>query len=485
MISEPTRSGRDPDTGPASAAIGFDEFANRALYVVAFGLGAISATQIDLWWLLRAGKDIWHHGQVPLTDQYSHTADGRYWSNHEWLWEAIAYPLHEVGGMPLLSAWTGLTVALTLWLMRRTTTATGYVVPVVLGTSMLLLSISWTTRPQVTSMLLFALTVRLLVAERYAWIPLVFLVWANLHAQVVMGGVILAVALAVASIESVRRRTDASASRTRRLVLATSASAVATLITPLGPRLWTYVLSANGRPGQAQIAEWATAFHPLVSNFLFWALLAAAGLLVVPRPDRLRSWENRVPALATLAMAPLAALAVRNIPFFVVAAAPLLLTLLDSRGRRPVSTVTRWRPALVATAAAAGATVAAVWIAQPPKLAWRPVPPELAATLRACPGPLYNDYNTGAALIWWVPDVRVFADNRQDPYPADVIEASAGLDDHTYRRVFARYDIGCAYLVRSDPLRTLLQDAHWTATYEDSTSVVLVPPEPRATSATE
>jgi hypothetical protein len=456
------------------------------VYVVTFALGCVATAQIDLWWLLRAGQDLWHTGRVPLTDHYSWTADGRYWPNHEWLWEAIAYTLHHVGGMPLLAAWTGATVTATAWLMRRNSQATGYVVPIVLGIALPLMSVSWTIRPQVTSMLLFALTMLLLARERYGWIPPVFLLWANLHAQVVMGGVLLGLALATAVLDALRLRTSQTRRRMLRLALTTVASAALTLVTPLGPRLWAYVLDANGRPGQDRIAEWSTAFDSLVGAAILWPVLAIAVFFAVRRRERISAWSDRIPAVAAVAMAPLAALAIRNIPFFVVAIVPLLMTLLEFRTRDPIGLVARWRPALAGFAALTAAAVVATWIAAPPKLAWHPVSSGLATALRACPGPLYNDYDAGAALIWFVPDVKVFVDNRQDPYPASVIDASMGLRPDDYPRTFATFGIGCALVSPGSALVPALRRDGWTPTYEDSASVVFVPPtSPRATSATE
>lgn len=484
MTSE-SASSPEPEAS-RRGALTFDVFATRVLYVVVFALGAVSTTQVDLWWLLRAGKDVWHTGRVPLTEHYSHTAAGDYWSNHEWLWEAIAYALHHVGGMPMLAAWTGLTVAATAWLIRQASAATGYVVPLVLVIAIPLMSISWTVRPQVTSMLLFAATIRLVQRERYLWVPPLFLLWANLHAQVVMGGILLGATTALAVVEHLGSRSEASRRRALSMTGVSALSAVATLCTPLGPRLWSYVLNANGRPGQSRIAEWDTAFHPLVSNGIFWAFLLAAAICALSRRDRLTSWASSVPLVATVVMTPLAILAVRNIPFFMVAVVPLLMTLLEFRTRKPVGLVSRGRDALVAVAAVATAVVALVWIAAPPDLAWRPVPAPLAATLRACPGPLYNNYNDGAALIWWVPEVKVFVDNRQDPYPADVIDAAGDLGPTEYPPVFARYGIECAYVPRGAPLEDALRQDGWREVYLDDSSVVLVPGStPRATSDSE
>src|SRR3954453_12402998 len=161
--------------GPA-ARMRCDLFAPRILYVVTFAVASLSAAQGDLWWLLRAGKDIWRTHRVALADSYSSTASGRYWPNHEWLWETTAYALHAVGGMPLLAAWTAATVTATMVVLRSVSKAEGYVVPIVLAAALPLMSLGWTTRPQVTSVLLFALTLHLLARERVWWLPALFLV---------------------------------------------------------------------------------------------------------------------------------------------------------------------------------------------------------------------------------------------------------------------------------------------------------------------
>jgi len=73
-------------------------------------LGAVAVCALvmpatpDTYWHLRAGREIWQTLHVPLADHYSYTADGRFWPNHEWLWQALSYALHRAGGFPLLVA---------------------------------------------------------------------------------------------------------------------------------------------------------------------------------------------------------------------------------------------------------------------------------------------------------------------------------------------------------------------------------------------
>ena len=56
----------------------------------------------------------------------------------------------------------------------------------------------WVLRPQVLSLFLLAVLLLLLVRERYRIIPVLFVLWANAHGGVVLGGLVLGVAWAAA-----------------------------------------------------------------------------------------------------------------------------------------------------------------------------------------------------------------------------------------------------------------------------------------------
>jgi hypothetical protein len=141
---------------------------------------------------------------------------------------------------------------------------------------------------------------------------------------------------------------------------------------------------------------------------------------------------------------------------------------------------------LVAAGVVGAAAVISVWTLAPRSIGWRPVSPGLASAVRACPGHLFNGYDTGAALIWWAPDTKVFVDNRQDPYPAAVIDSLFGLTRTSYREVFSRYDISCALTENDKLLGRFLAEDGWRATYVGETASVWVSPSvPLATTATE
>jgi len=244
----------------------------------------------------------------------------------------------------------------------------------------------------------------------------------------------------------------------------------------LGPRLWTYVLGANGRPGQQDIAEWHSAFHITFLTGAFWLLVVALVVGVWWHRDRLRTWGTLVPLVSALAMLPLAMMAIRNIAFFLIVAIPVLMTVFESGSGRRGGDVSHPRVKLGIAGLCAALVVASLWTAAPKRLGWNPVPTDLARALERCPGHLYNDYNTGAALIWWVPRVKVFIDNRQDPYPAAVIQAGMKLTPKTVHAVFAHYEIRCAYLVKGSKAITVLRKDGWKTTYAGDGALVLAAP---------
>ena len=63
-------------------------------FVLVWTSAALMAPQSDTWWQLRAGQDFWRNGAVPLVESYSHTVNGRFWMNHEWLTHAVFYGLY-------------------------------------------------------------------------------------------------------------------------------------------------------------------------------------------------------------------------------------------------------------------------------------------------------------------------------------------------------------------------------------------------------
>jgi hypothetical protein len=193
--------------------------------------------------------------------------------------------------------------------------------------------------------------------------------------------------------------------------------------------------------------------------------------------------------LAAVVVLPLAIRAVRNIPPFLLLAVPAASRLLgtDFRfGRRApdgsdaAASVEhpRLNLAIFALLAVFGAgAIAVAWAVPLPMLGWRPLSPGAIAAVRACPGPLYNRYNEGGYLIWFVPETPVFIDSRQDPYPFQFVLDAVTNDSHaTVDDTFARHGIRCAILPQDSETIPRLRAKGWRTSFSDLELAVLVPP---------
>lgn len=114
----------------------------------------------------------------------------------------LFYAVYVVGGLPLLTLLCAAAITLA-WLIVLSLTPGPVLVRVALvGGGAALSSAAWSLRPQVLTMALFAAVLWILVRHRYLWtLALLFLLWANLHGAVALGGVLI-VAAALASLRT-------------------------------------------------------------------------------------------------------------------------------------------------------------------------------------------------------------------------------------------------------------------------------------------
>jgi hypothetical protein len=444
----------------------FAQLAVGALFVMLFARAAQAPAQNDTWWHLRAGRDIWR-GVLPTVERWSYTARGHAWPDHEWLSEAIFSALHRIGGMPLLALLVACvmttTFALVWRLMVGPVLRRGALVFLTLPVTLIVASL----RPQVFSLLLLVVTVTLLARARFAWLPLVFLLWANLHGAVVVGGVVVAAVFVTAALWD--------RAQVRPLLGWGALAAAATFLTPLGTGIVGLVF---GMSNEVDIVEWEPAWRAMPAGLVFGvvAVLTIVAVVVTAR-RRALTWTDRVLVASAAATLPLAVRYSRVMPMFVVIALPLL-----ARGWEA------WRPArarlddqrvvhgvlLGVVVVVAAAWVGAAWTGPNVALDWEPLPAGAVAAVRACDGRVYNTFDDGAFLLWFAPDVPVFIDSRVDPYP------DALLRDHIrneasghYRATFDRYGITCAFVPQVSATAHALQRDGWRVTYADDRWVVL------------
>jgi hypothetical protein len=460
------------------------------LFVGVATAASLIPAQADTYWHLRAGQDLFRSGHVPLIESYSHTAAGRAWPNHEWLWQALSYASYRLGGMASLTAMAALLSTAAFGLSCRLMRATPAVNFILCLIGVALTSVVWALRPQVAS-LFFLVALVALLARNCLWpVPPLFWVWANLHGAVALGGAVLVTATVVSAFADRRRWA--------RLAVVTVVCGLLTAATPMGTGLWRFVGESMARSRSNQIMEWMPSYPRGPVEIMFWLAAAALAILVGKRWRRLQSWDDRLVVAVALLLVPFAARAVRNIAPFALLWMPAMSRVLrppapprDQRDREDSvdnqdSEAARLHPRqapddhptlnlvlLCCALLVAAVVVGAAWKTRWQRLGWSPLPAPLLVALHHCDANLYNRYNDGGYLIWFAPDIPVFIDSRQDPYPAELLSAQAAAEQSgEYASLFRRYQIRCSVLPTTSPVARHLARDGWQDIYRDATWAV-------------
>ena len=286
-------------------------------------------TDPDFWWHLPTGDWILSHHGVPRHDLYTFTVSNHRWITHEWLSEVILAALYAVGRLPLVSLVFGAVTAAGFLLVYL---AIDRRVNFVIAGLTLALGVAaanpiWGPRIQMMTFALSALT--------YLWVkrfcegrsralyllPLVMLVWVNLHGGFVLGYGILGLALLVEAFRSVIRRPGAMAlPRLRAMAVVLAASIAVAILNPNGWDIYLYPFQTGGSAEQQRlIVEW---FSPNFQMSQMWAFEAMI-FLIIAGLALSRRIEPRQLLLLLVGLG-LALHSVRNLAFFMLVAVPAL-----------------------------------------------------------------------------------------------------------------------------------------------------------------
>ena len=473
----------------------------------------------DLWNNLRAGQIILSTRHLTLYDQFSYTAFGYLWRNHEWLSQvalAAVYNGFGVFGLKLVKLLCAAATISLIALGLAETAAPARVQRAVLALTAVALLPQIQFRPQLATFVLLSVILVLLARDTYRtcsrlW-PLVpiFALWANLHGGYLVGVAAVATYAAVVAADELRR--GRGWGRGAWLAATTAACAFATLANPDGIDTWRTVMNSITDPlVHKGLAEWQPllnrigfqwhAYAPAVIIYLLPLALFAAlalSLFLAPTMD-----DAALVAIAALFMIG-AFISARNMALAVIALSiPLARHFGIFVGNRsaslatvPMGRVVNEESTRVAADAdrrfnpvvAIGLTIAVV--AASGLLSNRltidahcPVGAVAFMKQHNLHGNVLDDYDWGNYLTWHIaPESKVFFDGRSDQlYPTRVIadyydfyygspSAQSVLDRYPHDFVLVPPD--------SDGFGVVAKNPDWKLIYRDSDAALFA----RATS---
>jgi hypothetical protein len=434
-----------------------------------------------------------------LSDHFSYTVAGNYWPNHEWLSQLLFYAGYRAGGLRLLTALTA-SIIVGAWFLIWRLTPGGYPRKhLVCALAVIPSSMAWALRPQVFTLFFVAATALLVARRRYLLLPILFLLWANLHGGVMLGFVILASGVLALLVEN-RRWPLAARGESRALpagrlavlgatpdfhhgllvpLLVTIGCVSATLMTPLGVSIWTEIPASLARLRVYGVSEWRPPSFTDPALLPFWLLAVCFIVLSIrQKPWKATAVASDATFWGALAMLPLAVSSGRNVPVFLLVAVPAIAGM-QRAGKTPRVLPRIERPIinagmLVAAVVVAVSSVTYAWASEVPRLGWHPLSKEAIVSLTSCPERLYNRYDEGGYVIWFVPGRKVFIDSRQDPFPLTLVNEQIRLErSGDYRRLFDQYGIRCVLTPSSSVLSERLLASGWEEAYRGSAFAVL------------
>jgi hypothetical protein len=443
---------------------------------------------VDLAYHLRAGAMTLDTGQIPTVDTFTFTAPGASWLNQQWGAQVILAAVYKLAG------WTGLTllraalVGLIFGCLFEACRRRGLDLRRAAWLTLaafIVTAVALALRPQLLGMALLAVTL-LLVSDRRAhprrvWaVPLIVLVWANIHGSFFLGPVVLGLAW----LEDVHERVPG---RHRLLGLA-AAAALAALVNPFGAGVWAYAigLSTNSFV-TSRISEWQPTTLRTIPGMLFFGSVALVAVLLARR-GRATPW----PTLAWLAFfAAIGAYAIRGVAWWPLGAALAVAGLLAAAARETPARERRERSSPINVVLAGMIGVVCVVLVP----VWRPIDSRLGApagvvgdapggiteALRAAVQPgdrILNPQPWGSWFELALPGATIALDSRIEVFPAQVWDDYDTVHDGTdgWQEVLARW--APTWIVATDDEDAFverLKAAGWAVTFEDDDGTILRP----------
>ena len=460
-----------------------------------------SVLDLDIWWHLKVGDWIIEHRAFPHTGILSLTAENRPWAAYSWGYELLlsrAYAWFGLAGVGMFGTLLTVAVAYAVYWMVRSISGRFWVACILATVSCSAFLFSLMPRPVFLSMIFYAVTLALLLKsqrdggiQRLYWLPLLFLVWANCHIQFVYGLFVVGLFAGVHLLQRLAARIGIAPDfvlppvlNSAKLLLIFAACTLATCVGPYTYHLYAIVFSYAGSTfPYAFIREFRSLNFRAASHYVE-LLLAAAAFFTLGRQKRIDLYK-----LALLTAASIIAFrTMRDSWFLCIAAAACIADVWtwESGNKETGFEPNETHAQKAGTALALALLICLIAIntdfnARGLDDAISGVFPVRAVNFlrqHPQPGPLYNTFDWGGFLAWYMPGYPVAIDGRTDLYgdELDFLFFNSERGEPSYVNDPYLNRAGVVLLDRTKPLADLLSnDQRFQKIYEDRLAVIFVP----------
>jgi len=448
----------------------------------------------DMWWHLSVGQWIVHNRAFPHNGIFSQTAATRPWMAYSWGYEVLlsrAYDWFSFVGMGAFGTLLTIAVALAIFCMLYRISGrfwAAWTLSILVDAAFLF---NIAPRPVFFSVILFTIMLTLLFAAQRSgrtqslyWLPLVFLVWANIHIQFIYGLAVLGLFAGMNLVQQIamhwRIHPHYLETSTLPVVPPFAVLGCCVLATCIGPysyHLYHEAFVISQSKIMYKIIRELQALSFDYYNQYLELLLAVAAYFAIGWKKKIDPFQFALLLFATV----FAFRTWRDAWFLCVVAAAVIADFPapeqepSNRGFRP----TEWAVVtiaslvlLVASARTTDFTTRGLDLAISGEF-----PVDAVNFLRRNPvgGPLYNSFDWGGFLIFYMPQYPVSIDGRTDLYGDAIDEQyySTQEADPSYMNDPALNEAGVVLLKKKFPIATqLLLDRRFRVVYRDNLAVV-------------
>ena len=447
----------------------------------------------DIWWHLKVGDWIIDHVALPHVGILSRTAANRPWVAYSWGYEVLLSRAYAWFGLVGIGVFGGLlTVAVAFaiyWMLHRLSGRfwfSGVGAAIVCSAFLF----DGSPRPFFFSIALFVVTLTLLLEaqrsgriEALYWLPLIFLVWANLHIQFIYGlflvGLYVGVNVAQRMAGAVGFAPSFLTSPTLPAIKLIGLFVACGLATICGPNFYhpyQVVLEySKAKFAYSVIIELQPLSFRYASQFIE-LLIAAAGFYAVGFQKKLDPFK-----LALLSIASVVAFRTMRDGWFICLPAAACLADFPASEEACDGRASRAEAAGIAGAL----TILLLLLLNPTDMTQRGLdraisveyPVNAINLLRRnpVPGPLYNNLNWGGFLMWYMPEYPVAIDGRNDLYgdELDKLFYDSQSAEASYKTDPYLNEAGVVLLDSKVPLAKILTvDPRFQLVYRDEIATV-------------